>query len=91
MERLDGDDVLVNDRVYHLGFGWGTVTAIENSGFFIQLDSSSSPMRIFSGGYWQGRRMVYWHEPVLLALPKCASAGRVAQMRALVKTMEINL
>lgn len=91
MQQLDGEEVLVNDRVYHLGFGHGTVASVDTDCFFIRLDSSGIPMRIFNGGYWQGRRMVYWHEPVLLALPKCASAGRVAQMRALAKTLEMNL
>lgn len=70
---IAGRAVKIGDELYHIGFeSWGRVTRYDPSGsaeFVIKGRGGERKMLVQQGGRVNTRRLLYWHEPILLDLP----------------------
>lgn len=71
---IAGRPVKVGDALYHKGFeSWGRVSRFDPSGsaeFILKSHGGQRKLLIQSGGVVNGRRQMYWHEPITLDLPR---------------------
>lgn len=72
MLLLDDTELTLRDRVYDLTNGYGEVTDVTSHGFTI-LFTNRRRITFDVGGYLQGVRRVFWHDPLILAPPKDAT------------------
>lgn len=84
MITIAGRPVKVGDTLYHTGFqAWGTVHRLDNGSveYHIEGKSYGNVRKLFitQGGNINGQRCVYWHEPVVLDMPK-ADISQVQDM-----------
>lgn len=85
---IAGRPVRPDDRLYHRGFeAWGRVTRYDPSGsaeLVIKGNGGERKMLVQNGGIVNGRRLVYWHEPILIDLPyaNVAAVQRVVDVLA---------
>lgn len=85
---IAGRAVKKDDKLYHRGFeAWGRVNRYDPSGsaeFIIKGHGGERKMLVQNGGMVNGRRLVYWHEPVLIDLPysDISSVQRVVDVLA---------
>lgn len=72
--KIAGRDVQVGNRLFHSEYGlWVTVTRFDSSGSasvrVIFNDGRQHDFFIQNGGLQNGRRVLFWHEPLYLDLP----------------------
>lgn len=71
---IAGRAIKKGDNLYHRGFEtWGRVTRYDPSGsveFVIKSHGGERKMLIQQGGIVNGRRQIFWHEPLFLDLPR---------------------
>jgi len=72
--KIAGREVLKGDRLYNILFdSWGYVKRYDASGSaeleLISSDGTKRTMLVRSGGLVNGKKQVYWHEPIRLDLP----------------------
>lgn len=65
---IDGYPVRVNDSVFVIGSGIGTVTKVSTDGFYVKTGRGEVHYR--TGGYVGNQRRVYWHDPIFILPPK---------------------
>lgn len=75
MITIAGRTVKVGDTLYHTGFqAWGTVRRIDEGAVEYHIEGKSHgnvrKLYITQGGYINGKRVAYWHEPLELDIPK---------------------
>jgi hypothetical protein len=70
---IAGRTVQLGDPLYHTGFkAWGTVVGFDTGSARLQIIGANAAPRILyvqTGGMVNGRRVIYWHEPLTLDLP----------------------
>lgn len=70
---IAGRPVKKDDKLYHRSFeAWGRVSRYDPSGsaeFIIKGNGGERKMLIQNGGIVNGRRLIYWHEPIHIDLP----------------------
>lgn len=59
---LDGDKVVVGDRLFHLTGGYGTVVTIQDNTARIKMDSGGV-LNMGSGGFSGMRKSFFWYPP----------------------------
>ena len=74
MIKIAGREVEPGDKVYHSVLeAWGHVRRYDASGSAeVILQNSNGSKRtllVRDGGYVNGKRVIYWHEPLKLDLP----------------------
>lgn len=63
---IDGYPVHVNDNVFVLGVGYGSVTRVSNDGAF-SVRTGQGNMNFSTGGMvGTNKRMVYWDDPIVV-------------------------
>lgn len=68
--QIAGRQVQAGDRLYYArGQAWGTVIKVENTTGYLSLPNSANQLLFGQGGSVQGKRQLYWHEPLKLDLP----------------------
>lgn len=69
MAYLGSEQVVLNDRVFDIANGYGTVHSISTKKFVVLFDNGR---RIeFNGdGSLGGTRRIYWHDPIVIAPPR---------------------
>lgn len=67
---IDGYPVNLNDSVYVLREGIGSVTKITRDGGFYVTTSVGGESYYQTGGYVGNQRRVYWHNPIFIIPPK---------------------
>lgn len=71
---IAGRRVKQNDALYHTGFqAWGVVVGFDGGSAKVQIAGANGQSRILyvqQGGMVNGVRVVYWHEPLQLDLPR---------------------
>lgn len=89
--RIAGRAVRPGDRLYHKGYEtWGYVTRYDPSGsaeFVIRGTRGERKLLIQQNGVINGRRMVYWHQPIELDLPY----ANVQSIQTVVDTVALEL
>lgn len=71
---IAGRQVQVADALYHTGYGaWGIVKGFDPSGpAMVEFNAGGGHKRtlfVTTGGFINGVRLVYWHQPLSLDLP----------------------
>jgi hypothetical protein len=70
---IAGRHVLLDDPLYHTGFkAWGVVEGFDGGSAKLRLTGANGQTRIIfvqQGGFVNGVRVVFWHEPLRLDLP----------------------
>lgn len=69
MATLNGEPVSVNDRVYDISKGGGIVIELAYGEIRVQLDDGSQT-HYDSEGNQNGKRFLYWHNPVVIDPPR---------------------
>lgn len=71
--QIAGRTVKQGDTLYHTGIqSWVTVVGFDTSGAALARFSNGQSERTFlvtGGGFINGKRVLYWHEPLVLDLP----------------------
>lgn len=67
--KMDGAVVEINDQVYVLLHGMGTVTGIRSNGS-IQIRTARGETQYPPSAYTGKDKRVYWHDPFLVVPPK---------------------
>lgn len=65
MPMLNNENVLVNDRVYDLTQGYGTVVDTAFNEIAVRFDNGTR-IAFDSTGHYAGTRRLYWHNPVVI-------------------------
>lgn len=69
MAKLYGEQLVLNDRVFDIANGYGTVIEANYKNFIVHFDNGRR-IGFDTEGLYNGVRRVYWHDPVLVAPPK---------------------
>ncbi len=74
MIKIAGRVVQLGDRLYHNGFQiWGTVSNYDDGSIELTIQGRTKgnyrKLLVTTGGLVNGKREVYWHEPIVLDLP----------------------
>lgn len=90
MITIAGRTVKLADMLYHTGFQtWGKVTRIDSGAIELVIEGKShGNMRkliVTQGGNVNGKRVVFWHEPIVLDMPK-ADVSKIQFMVDLLQT-----
>lgn len=71
---IAGRAVKKGDSLYHRGFeAWGYVSRFDPSGsaeYILKGPHGERKMLVLNGGIVNGRRQLFWHEPIQLDLPR---------------------
>lgn len=79
---LDGVEVNVNDTVFVLGIGYGTVSSVSADGSFkVKIGRGTQEYR--DGGMLGNVRKVFWHDPLFIVPPKDATLWATFKEQAL--------
>lgn len=74
MIKIAGRPAKVGSNLYHNGFqAWGQITRYDPSGsaeFTIKTRKGERKLLVQKGGVINGRRQLFWHEPLELDLPQ---------------------
>lgn len=65
--QIDGDVVLMNDRVWHDRFGWGQVISVQQGVCDVRFEGSQSVLTFTDGGRLGGQKVLWWGVPYLFA------------------------
>lgn len=66
---IAGREVKIGDTLYHVAFqAWGTVQRFDTNSAVLRL-TLGNEVFVASGGVTNGKRQVYWHQPLVLDLP----------------------
>lgn len=67
--KIAGRKVQIGDRLFHIGMGlWGQAVEVDSSGSVV-FEVGNRRLLSNDGGKINGKRQLYWHEPILLDLP----------------------
>lgn len=71
---IAGRNVKVGSPLYHVGYrAWGSVVRYDTNSAVLRITGSNGDTRdlfVTQGGFVGPTRQVYWHEPLLLDLPR---------------------
>lgn len=74
MILIAGKRVKVGSRLYHKGYEcWGRISRFDPSGsaeIIVKSHGGQRKLLVQQGGVVNGRRQLYWHEPIQLDLPR---------------------
>ena len=76
--QIANRNVKLGDRLFHVPTNvWGTVVSLESTAVVLELESAGQVIKIYvnEGGLVHGRKVVYWHQPLVLDLP-IANVGK---------------
>lgn len=62
---LDGDEIAVGDRLFHLSAGYGTVETIAHNNVRVRMDSGGV-LNMSENGYVGFRKLFFWYAPLML-------------------------
>lgn len=68
--KLDGAEVLKNDRVWHDRYGLGTVVSVVGGTCDVRFDASPQLVTFAEGGVKNGVKVLWWQEPMLFVPEK---------------------
>lgn len=68
--QIDGDEVYLNDRVWHDRYGWGKVTAIGAGTCDVLFDNGENILTFTEGGYQHRNKVLFWSNPMLFSPKK---------------------
>lgn len=60
---LDGDELLINDRVFHITAGGGVVETIEKGNARVRMDSGGI-LNMGEDGYVGKKKVFFWSNPI---------------------------
>lgn len=86
---IAGSQVKLGDRLYSRRAGTtGTVSVVRDGSISLEVNmgQGNRTYTVTSGGFVSGIRDVFWHEPLVLDLPKEAIA-KVAKIQTVVDTL----
>lgn len=63
--KIDNDDVVLNDKVWHDRYGWGSVIKVTSSTIEVKFNESISKVVFTEGGYSNGYKVLWWSPPML--------------------------
>jgi hypothetical protein len=73
MISVAGREVKIGDPLYHIGLrAWGTVTGSDVGSAILTITGANDQSRSLyftAGGMVNGKRVIYWHEPLVLDVP----------------------
>lgn len=64
--KLDGYIVEVNDYLYHITLGGGTVETIHDGIARVRMQRGKGIVNMTDGGISGGKKVFYWSDPILL-------------------------
>ena len=69
MAYLSGEQVVLNDRVFDIANGYGTVHSLSTKKFVVLFDNGRR-IEFNADGSLGGVRRIYWHDPIVVAPPR---------------------
>lgn len=78
--KIDDDVVLVGERVWHTRYGYGTVVAVHGGTCDVRFDGAHDVVTFTDGGLKNGLRVLYWQEPIVIALRKGVDYSGLPEM-----------
>lgn len=70
---LDNHPLTIDDRVYEIINGYGTVTDISSKTIVVKFPNGRR-MSFSNKGEYKGIRRLYWHNPIFISPPKDINA-----------------
>lgn len=71
--ELQGFPVTQGCTVFHQHYGYLTVVRVDSTNFYIQPGPSGPLLPVTREGHVSGRRVVFWHNPIIIEPPKSAA------------------
>ena len=69
MAYLGTEQVVIDDRVFDIANGYGTVHSISKKKFVVLFDNGRR-IEFNANGSLGGTRRIYWHDPIVVAPPR---------------------
>ena len=63
--RIDEDDVVVGDEVWHDRYGIGTVQRVSAGTCDVLFNASERPLTFTDGGKQHGHKVLFWSKPII--------------------------
>lgn len=85
---LDGDELMIGDRVFHLSAGFGKVETINHNNARIRMDSGGV-LNMGDNGYVGSRKLFFWFAPLMLLPRKGKQAMQEKAIQIAQKAIEM--
>jgi len=73
MIQMDGFDVMLNDRVFDMARGYGTVVEVRNDSFVVRFGNRLAAFSPAGVAARRSERTLYWHDPRVVVPAKNAN------------------
>lgn len=86
MYVLDGDYAQEGDRIWHVEWGYGTVVSSFRDEVHVRF-AGGQQVSFGPGGERLGRRVIYWHKPMMVMPRRNDRADQLANIASIINSI----